>query len=232
MMTIEQHGHVHVLRDDLLPGGTKSLLLDKLVQPGIKEYVYASPVYGGFQIALSLYCRTHGYKATIFCAKRNGHHANTRKCIEYGAQVIEVPYGYLTNVEKHARIYAEEKGAVKLAFGAKSPESIQTIADRMREATAMIGFEPQNIWCAVGSGTLIDGILQGTDHSRVHGVVVGAEYNPGNYRALLYKYPRPFADQSRVLAPFPSMPNYDLKAWEYCRMYSQVQPKCFFWNVL
>ena len=41
-------------------------------------------------------------------------HPNTLKCIEYGAKVIEVPYGYLTVVEKHAKIiaYLEQKVGV------------------------------------------------------------------------------------------------------------------------
>lgn len=57
MITIEQHFGVNVLRDDLLPGGTKSILMPSIIGDSL-EYVYASPVYGGFQIALSEYCKT------------------------------------------------------------------------------------------------------------------------------------------------------------------------------
>jgi hypothetical protein len=57
MIVIEKHKCVNVLRDDLLPGGTKSILMPSIIGDSL-EYVYASPVYGGFQIALSAYCQT------------------------------------------------------------------------------------------------------------------------------------------------------------------------------
>jgi len=53
MITIEKHKGVNVLRDDLLIGGTKSILMPSIIGDDL-EYVYASPVYGGFQIALLL----------------------------------------------------------------------------------------------------------------------------------------------------------------------------------
>jgi hypothetical protein len=81
--------------------------------PHIKEYVYASPVYGGFQIAISIFCKNNNIKATIFCAKRTKQHANTLKCIEHGANVVEVPYGYLSVVEKKAIEYCIGKHNVE-----------------------------------------------------------------------------------------------------------------------
>lgn len=42
---IEEISGILVVRDDLLPGGTKRRALEKLVEPG-REYVYASPAYG------------------------------------------------------------------------------------------------------------------------------------------------------------------------------------------
>ena len=57
MITIEQYKGVNVLRDDLLKGGTKSILMPSIIGDDL-EYVYASPVYGGFQIALSAYCKS------------------------------------------------------------------------------------------------------------------------------------------------------------------------------
>jgi len=89
-IVIEKHYGIYVLRDDLLEGGTKSILMNKIDEPNINEFVYASPVYGGFQIALSVYCKSVGKKATIFCAKRIEKHNNTKKCIDYGANIIEI----------------------------------------------------------------------------------------------------------------------------------------------
>lgn len=52
-ITIEQHNGVSVLRDDLLPGGTKACFIGELLAPSFACHVYASPVYGAFQIALA-----------------------------------------------------------------------------------------------------------------------------------------------------------------------------------
>lgn len=126
MIQIEKYNNIYVLRDDLLMGGTKSVLLSSLNEPNITEYVYASPVYGGFQIALSMYCKSVNKTATIFCAKRNKKHSNTLKCIDYGANVIEVDYGYLTVIEKHAREYSNGKSNIrKIIFGSKTEDQLR-----------------------------------------------------------------------------------------------------------
>ena len=89
MITIEQYKGVNVLRDDLLKGGTKSILMPSIIGDDL-EYVYASPVYGGFQIALSAYCQSVNKKATIFCAKRKEMHPNTLKCQMKGYKIYYV----------------------------------------------------------------------------------------------------------------------------------------------
>lgn len=230
MITLEKHNGITVLRDDLLTGGTKSILMPSIIGDSM-EYVYASPVYGGFQIALSAYCQKVGKKATIFCAKRKVMHPNTIKCIEYGANVIEVPYGYLSVVEKHAKDYCKQTGAEKLVFGANSIENKILIGDRMRQIIKQLGREPKEIWCAIGSGTLIDSILMATRNAKVYGVQVGAEYSNKHDRLTIIKYHKSFDKPSKIVSVFPSMPNYDLKAFEYCVKYKQTDD-VLFWNVL
>jgi len=239
-ITIETYNGLFVLRDDLLPGGTKSILMREIVglQEEVNEFVYASPVYGGFQIALSAYCQGSGKKATIFCAKRNTLHPNTLKCLEYGAKVIQVPYGYLTVVEKHARLYCQGKPNVeKIIFGAGTAENQKLITQRTLDVFKQLGKEPDEIWCAVGSGTLISGISAACKTAKVYGVQVGAEFIPpkGCKNIEMIKYEKPFDKPSKFKAPFPSVANYDLKAYEKCveHMNKTVsKDKCIlFWNV-
>jgi len=230
MITIERHKGVNVVRDDLLTGGTKSILMPSIIGSD-SEYVYASPVYGGFQIALSAYCQSVGKRATIFCAKRNSKHANTLTCIRYGAKVVEVPCGYLTVVEKHAKDYCTRTGAKKLVFGASSPENKRIIANRVQDAISQLGREPYEIWCAIGTGTLVESILMATTTAKVYGVQVGAEYTGKHPRLKVLKYPRPFEYESKFACGFPSMPNYDRKAFEICAK-NKVSDSALFWNVL
>lgn len=231
MITLKKYNGITVLRDDLLTGGTKSRFIESLLDPKYDEYVYASPVYGGFQIALSAVCGKIGKKATIFCAKRKDPHPNSLKCKALGAKVMQVPYGYLSNIQSKARRHCERTGAKYLTFGADYPEANKSIADVMREITKEIG-EPDEVWCAVGSGTLLKGIIEGTDSAKIYGVQVGAEYCgrlPG--RVKIMKYPKPFEKESKAKSPFPSCKNYDLKAWEYCLKNSNGG-KVLFWNVM
>jgi len=278
----ENQNGIYVLRDDLLPGGTKSILLDSIINGGktlsdpqlkgnrvsahddVNEIVYASPCYGGFQIALSIFCKNNNKKATIFCAKRKIRHPNTETCIQNGATVVEVPYGYLSVVEKHTREYvrAREPGVtLKIAFGANSPESINIIASRAKRVIETFymtyGTPPDEIWCAVGSGTLISGIIQayneiqgeplhpcskGSKGSplKIYGVQVGKEFKLNCARfpnVTMIVYPKPFEYASKLKVNFPSMPNYDLKAFETCLEYNKNKSidenkKVLFWNVL
>lgn len=231
---IENHHGIYVVRDDLLPGGTKSILLSE-INNNVKELVYASPVYGGFQIALAIYCKTHNKKATIFCAKRTKQHANTLKCIEHGANVVEVPYGYLTVIEKKAREYCIGKLNVeKIIFGASTNKNKLIIAKRVQQALKILPFIPDEIWCAIGSGTLISGILLGTNNINIVGVQVGAEFKETHKNLRILKYPKSFDKESKIKIDFPSMPNYDLKAFELCLKELELNPnkKILFWNVL
>jgi cysteine synthase len=286
----ENQNGIYVLRDDLLPGGTKSILLDSIIKRGamppcdVNELVYASPCYGGFQIALSIFCKNNNKKATIFCAERKIRHPNTEICIQNGANVIEVPYGYLSVVEKHAREYLREprfphtpslqtKGIIlgaggvlaqclaplvplKIEFGANSPENINIIASRAKRVIEsfyeIYGKPPDEIWCAVGSGTLISGIIQAVNEMqgkgsegtaacplKIYGVQVGKEFKNHNLQNVtIIVYPKPFEYASKLKVNFPSMKNYDLKAFEVCLEHNKNKSnidenkKVLFWNVL
>ena len=62
---IQEIDNLLVVRDDLLPGGTKRRALPVLMK-GKSEYVYASPVYGYGQVALAHVARESGKRATVF----------------------------------------------------------------------------------------------------------------------------------------------------------------------
>jgi len=48
---VTMHEGIHVVRDDLYPGGTKARFLPVLFDGGVEEVVYASPAQGGAQVA-------------------------------------------------------------------------------------------------------------------------------------------------------------------------------------
>ena len=44
-------------------------------------------------------------------------------------------------------------------------ESKNLIANRTKEIISKLGYEPDEIWCALGSGVLMEGIIRGTTTS-------------------------------------------------------------------
>lgn len=229
---LEEHNGITVLRDDKIQGGTKARFLYKLLDPTKQGYVYATPAYGGFQIALAATLKDQSKQATIFVAKRKDMHPNTKRAKELGAKIIEVPYGYLNNTQAKAKKHCETYNHQYLEWGANYGEATQAIAETMRAITKELGEEPKEVWCTIGSGVLAKGILEGTDTAIVHGVSVGKEYTGQHDRLRVHTHHLPFEKESRASAPFPSSSNYDRKAWEYCTQRATKDGRVLFWNVL
>jgi hypothetical protein len=230
-ITLDNYKGITVLRDDLLIGGTKSRFLHLLLDKNKDGYVYASPVYGGFQIALSGVAKSIDKESIIFCAGRSKKHYNTIKASELGSTVVEIRPGYLSVVQKRAKDFVKDNPNYQyLEFGANYPDAITQIAKTMVDIINELGKEPSEIYCAVGSGTLVKGILAGTTSAKVTGVMVGKEFNYQHERLRLIKYPKGFDYISKYKVPFQSMPNYDLKALEVC-MQLKRSNDVLFWNV-
>ena len=85
---VEKIDGVFVVRDDFIKGGTKRCFADKLIY-GFDEVVYASPVYGGAQIALAYAAKELNINCTIFCAKRKDPHSRTLEAHNAGAKIVQ-----------------------------------------------------------------------------------------------------------------------------------------------
>lgn len=220
---IIEHEGILVVRDDLIPGGTKARVLHVLLNDA-SEYVYASPVYGYAQIALAHVARESGKQATIFCAARKQLHARTVEAQRAGAKVIQVPHGYLTVVQARARAYCQITGAQLLPFGLDVPAFIEALADVARR----LAIKPKEVWCAAGSGVLARALEMAWPQASINAVQVGIQPNAG--QAKIYKAPEKFEDDAKgERPPFPSCSNYDAKAWRFIKQYAQ--PGALFWNV-
>ena len=235
-LVISHHNGINVLRDDLLLGGSKTRYLEHILNKNAKGYVYATNVYGGFQIALSGYGLQNKKPVHIFCSHRAKTHENTKVCYDLKANVHELKnkHGkgsgiYFSYVTQKAEQFAEQNGLQLVNFGGNYPAVIENIAFTMRRIITKLGKEPDQIWCAVGSGTLLKGILKGTKKANVFGVVVGKSFEMQHERLTLLPYPKPFSYESRFPVPFKSTKNYDAKAFEYCLNFGTGDK--FFWNV-
>ena len=222
---VQEHEGVLVVRDDLLPGGTKMRAILPLMQAqAAAEFVYASPAQGYAQVALAHCARLLGRRATVFTAARKVSHALTVAAADAGAMVVPVPCGYLSVVQARARAYAAECGAYLVPFGAEVEASIVAIADAARAT----GLQPAQVWSVAGSGVLTRALQRAWPQAQFVAVVVGRTHcDTGRARRIVH--PLPFERAAKVRPPFPSAPGYDAKAWEYLR--AQAQPGALFWNV-
>jgi hypothetical protein len=217
---------ITVVRDDLFLGGTKARFIPLLFE-NTEEIVYASPAEGGAQTALAHTAAALGKRATIFVAKRASPHPRTLEAKRLGAKVMQVSPGYLTVVQARAREYCRRTGAMLAPFGFDFPEAITCIA----EVALMTGIQPDEVWCASGSGVLARGLSVAFPNARRHVVEVGRELSSDDVAgAKIHKAGVPFSKAIKERPPFPSCPHYDAKAWRVCKAQSG-NGLVLFWNV-
>lgn len=221
-----KHDGVFVVRDDLFPGGTKARFLPLLFD-GADEVVYASAAEGGAQTALATVAAQLGKRATIFVARRTQQHPRALMAKRLGAKIMQVSPGYLSTVQARAREYSRKAGARLAPFGVDMPEAIKAIATAARS----IGIDPDEVWCASGSGVLARGLATAWPNARRHVVQVGRALSPNEVAgATIHVCPLPFGREAKGRPPFPSDPHYDAKAWEICAARKGPR-RVLFWNV-
>lgn len=222
------HDRIHVVRDDLYPGGTKARFLPMLFED-TDEVVYASPAQGGAQASLAVVARALGKRATIFVARRRVLHPRTRQVLSLGAKVVQVDHGYLTVVQARARRYCETTGAKLAPFGIDMPEAVALLAQDARRC----GVDPCEVWCAASSGTLARALAAAWPDAMHHAVQVGRTLTTKDVgKATIHVYPRPYDWAANDTAtPFPADPHYERKAWEVCKVLHGSGP-VLFWNVI
>ncbi|KZB51141.1 pyridoxal-phosphate dependent enzyme [Thalassospira xiamenensis] len=219
---LEHHEGVAVIRDDLLPGGTKSrFLMPYLKGIDAGEVVYAGPAQGGAQVALAITAYQAGKQATLFVPARKERTPYTGLAELYGARIIEVSPGYLSVLKARAAEYCRKRGAHLLPFGLDMPEAIEEIA----KAALSLDVSPNEVWCAAGSGVLAKALAKAWPNARICAVEVGKAAPKAAYSASI-----PFDRKCPNQPPFPSNPYYDAKAWQECLKH-KVGDGVLFWNV-
>lgn len=232
---VQAHEGVIVVREDVIAGGTKRRFVDPFVASrasDFDEFVYATTAFGGAQIALAHACARAKRRAVVFVAKRGELHARTLEAQIAGANIIEVPMGFLSNVQAKARAYcAIRPRSFLMPFGFDSPEARAAIRDAAQHVRARIG-KVGEVWCAAGSGTLIASLRDADLGARYIGVAVGRDHANQPPLISFIRHAQPFGADAREPPPFPSCSNYDAKVWSYARERARRGVRALFWNVM
>jgi hypothetical protein len=223
---------ISVVREDLVPGGTKARYVDHLFVD-IEEVVYASPTQGGAQTALALAARRLGKKLTLFVAESKNWHPRLVLSQQIGANIVEVKMGFLNNIQAKAKIYTQEQNLLRrrrvrnIEFGLGSNYVIEAIAATARQIP-----RPEQLWCAAGSGTLARGLARAWPDVPRFVVQIGHKLTP--YEAAggtVVIFPKKYAYQETRLPPFPSDPTYERKAYFTMMEYvAKFGGRATFWN--
>lgn len=226
-------GDLTIVRDDLLYGGSKARFLRHLL-PASGEVVFGGPFCGGAPVALSAIGRSLGLKVTLFYAARNVLHPRQVWCQAQGARLRMVRPGYMTNVQKKARDYAREVGAMFLPLGFDLPAAEDPFVAVMESVRRQVG-SPDEVWCATGSGMLARCLARAFPSSHIQAVAVGLasrwkrQTMPSNVTVTVVKEALGTAVRLPV-PPFPACEFYERKAWrEYV---ARGRGSALFWNVI
>lgn len=225
---IEDVQGIAVVRDDLLAGGTKRRVLERvLARRPAKEFVYAASAVGHGQLALALAAADLGCRATVFVAGRKKRHPLTEAAAAAGADIRDVwqAPAYLPNVARHAVLYAGTKGegTELLPLGFDMPEFRQELTHLARQ----LPVSPREVWAVLGSGALIRSLQQAWPEAKFHGVLVGRL--PELQDVEVHEAPEVFERTARLPPPFPSAPHQDAKVWQFvCK---RAGKGALFWNV-
>lgn len=245
-------GTIYVVRDDVLPGGTKQRamlpLLAELYEQGYREFVYASPFAGFAQIALSASCQKLGYQCTLFCEEdrdggstRHALHELSEVAKNMGASIHVEPT--LAEAEIAAKEYCDQrKACFLLPFGFHCQVFTRQLKIALQVQWVYIekalGKSPKALWLPVGSGTLATVfryIVPNTTYLKCISVNMLEEKNESIQWLLAapkvsMQYScKPFIKPACEVPPIPSSRYYDAKLWSFIR--EQAEPGDVWWNV-
>lgn len=235
---------VNVIRDDVLPGGTKQRALYKLIEGhSEKEFIYAGPATGYAQIAVAYCCQQLGRRAVLFLQSPGGKETPlSRKAKSYDGRVT-IRAVKLADIQEIAKEYARKHPeAFLLPLGLDSAEFSRLLLEQLTEAIPK-DVVPRRLWIAVGSGTLLRVLAKRWPTTTFMPVRVGLnmwedQYDPevwdrigGRTRIDTLTAPQRFFEpvQWKLLPPYPSIASYDAKIWQMLLKYGEEGD--YVWNV-
>lgn len=229
------HDGFAIVRDDLIPGGTKvRVLVDMMRTDPAEEFVFGGPAQGYAQLALAYAAREVGKKATYFVAARRELHPYTLEAQAAGAQIVQVKAGRLNVVQAAARRYVETKSPSGMTvrfypLGFDVPAFRDGLVKMAREQVRDLRgiTRPRQVWTTAGSGAMSRAFQEVWPDAEHHAVRIGFPPDVGG--AKLWEAPEEFGERARVLPPFPSCPWYDAKMWQFVRRHASKG--ALIWNV-
>jgi threonine dehydratase len=225
---IELHEGFQIVREDLVPGGTKARILPEILKDiDADEFVYPSTTYGYGPLAVAHAAKELGKKAVLFYPARNRENWTPmmEEAESIGAEIVMVKMGFMSVLKCRANEYCEENSRAHMVpLGCDTAEFHQGFVDLAKSLRK----RPKEVWCAAGTGALTRALQEAWPNAEHHAVVVAMK-TADTGTAIRHTVKIPFERAAKNMPPFPSAANYDAKVWEV--MKEHASPKALFWNV-
>ncbi|HVG19028.1 MAG TPA: pyridoxal-phosphate dependent enzyme [Blastocatellia bacterium] len=187
-----------------------------------------------------------GMKCIVSYPTKKGERrpASVDQASELGAEIYPVPGSRISISYSRARKYVEGRGGLMLPFGLECPEAVEGIKQEASRTPAQLIRGGTLVLCC-GSGVTLAGLLSGLPvlPQRVVGISSGRSLR--NIAACVRRYVEaipeclelheptmPYSVALSYDCPFPTHPNYDLKAWKFLvENLRRYKEPILFWNI-
>lgn len=237
-----------VVRDDVLPGGTKQRaaypFLRDMMKMGVDHFIYASPFSGFAQVAIAYVAKELNVRCTLICEKDQRFpdrrfHPFSMTAQEYGAQIIMADS--LPEAEELATAFEREKNDYKIPLGLDCPlfkHHLKHEFVKAFEDIEAVHGDIKTLWLPVGSGTLARTMLSvipstvklkcvnvrvlDSKDTRIEGL---SRFS----NVYFFHAPMTFHTPANDFPDIPSNVFYDAKLWAFIKEHGEDGD--FWWNV-
>ena len=233
-----------VVRDDLLPAGSKQRVMQDIFKSHPGGLIYPGPANGFAQVALALGAKEFNSKVVILIPKMRPLTAQTILAAQLGAEIIEFEgdNAKLANMRTAAeKIINKDNNNNKIKLympklGFAGDEFKNAFISALKESLDLDRAGVYSFWVVGGSGTLALTLLDMFQNSKVNVVQVGKQidwYFKDNLWAKLYIANEGFYEAAKDPPPYPSVSNYDAKVWQFAKkaIIEQNETPTIIWNV-
>lgn len=237
---------LNIIRDDLLPAGTKQrAMVPYLKNKKETEFVYVSPFTGGAQITLAYATVKTAKHVTLFINKVRPRHPLTLKALKLGDKnkfkLIEVNYGNFKKLRKLCADYIKkvekEKGngyikEIHLGFDEKEYNDLFIKQLKLALPEKLKKKNPKRLWVPCGSTTILKALYEVLPKTHFIAVQTGKTIWPDQIiskRTTLLKSREQFYEKAKEQPPYPTTQSYDAKMWVFIKEIAQDND--YVWNV-
>lgn len=224
-----------VVRDDKVPGGTKTRVLFKMLpridQTGI---VYAAHPYGYGAEALAIACTKFRKQLTLFYTPYTGYpnSAHMPRPMRKATVQPEVTYSVVPHIleqitlEGIAKRYAEKRDLFFFEVGFAQQEFFNTMVQLIKETPSLESYS--EIWVAAGSGLMARALAEALPNAGINAVSLGMPHcDTGGINTMIVD--EEIEEKAKFPPPFPSASYYDAKIWQL--VVKNASKGALFWNV-